>query len=180
MSAELLILTYALAFSAALLALVSAPRREHVAPTIVICALLPLAAIAHHVEHVAPASFAARALFASAWPALPLSMLTRGRRAVVGLVLLALYGAAVARWGGPWWPWPLRAPRLAVGLVATAIAMRRSASWTLRERVGLYLAAGQVAGVLAGAWERWADMRAVSAVIVTIAVADLACASIRS
>lgn len=180
-SAELLILGYTLAFAVALLALVHAPRRDHVAPVFGICALLPLAALAHYIDHVAPSSPAARLLFVAGWPAVPLALLVaRPRALLAALGTLIIYGVLVALLGGPWWPWPLRAPRLVVGVLATAIALRRASPPTLRERVGLYLAAGQVAGVLAGAWGQWANMRAVSAVIVTIAVADLACASLRA
>lgn len=174
-SAELLVLWYACAFAAALLMLVHAPQRAHYVPVLVICALLPLASLAHHLD---PHTFAARLLFAVAWPALPLaSLLARRRALVVGLASLTLYGLSVARWGGPWWPWPLRVPRLVVGILASAIALRREGRWSLRERVGLYFAAGQCACILAGTWPSWENVRAVSAIVVTIAVADLACQS---
>jgi hypothetical protein len=94
--------------------------------------------------------------------------LPRGKRrfgCTLGAVFVAtLYAAALALYGGRigWlYPWALRLPRLMLGALALTVALRdgpRSSA----VRVGLVLAAGQAAGVLAGAWEPWASMRLVS------------------
>ncbi|HET9951433.1 MAG TPA: hypothetical protein VFS09_06520 [Candidatus Eisenbacteria bacterium] len=74
--------------------------------------------------------------------------------------LLALWGSVLA----PWWPWPLRVPRLAVGALATALAWSRAGRcFSPVERVAYLLAAGQTAGVLVDAWAPWERMREVSA-----------------
>ncbi len=69
-------------------------------------------------------------------------------------LLLARFGSVLA----PVWPWPLAAPRLAIG--ALALLHHREARRSPAGRVALVLAAGQVCGVVAGTWARWETSQA--------------------
>lgn len=85
-------------------------------------------------------------------------------------VALLAYAVALAIWGAhlaPWWTTALQAPRVAVGAAVTWAALRRprGVAWTPSQRVGLLLAAGGLAAVLAGLWPRWGDVRLLSAVV---------------
>jgi hypothetical protein len=109
-------------------------------------------------------------LLSCAWPAVA-AVLVLGWW---GLVWLA-WALFLARWGAllaPWWSWALQGPRLVLGLAVTAVALRRGrrdvgpqAPWPPSQLVGLVLAAGQVAGVLAGLWSRWGEMRILTTAI---------------
>lgn len=168
--------------------------------------LLPAALALGALQVLTIASYAARghprlavAVFA-AWPAPVAALLLyrchtpgaspekleiKGARLLQSLVLLpfaltppllALFGSVLASW----WPWPLRAPRLAVGALATALAWRRGGRrFSPVEQVGLLLAAGQTAGVLVDAWSPWERMREVSACTYIVAALVLAWAARR-
>ena len=108
------------------------------------------------------------ALFA-AWPAVAV-WLARGPWCVAWVA----YGLAVALFGerlGPW-PWPLAYSRVAL----LVLAPRRWESST-RVRVGLLLAAGQIAGVVVRSWPRhdagpsWAERGAQTMINAAILVA---------
>lgn len=81
------------------------------------------------------------------------------------------YAVGLAAWGrrlAPWWGWALRAPRVAVALLATAATWRELRTspeprWTASQRVGLLLAAGQFAAVATNLWADWGDVRWISA-----------------
>ncbi len=109
------------------------------------------------------------ALFA-AWPTIS-AWLIAGPWAVAWVA----YGAAVALLGtrlGPW-PWPLAYSRIAL----VVLFVRPLAESSPRVRVGLLLAAGQLAGVVVRSWPRhdaaptWAERGAQVAINVSILAA---------
>lgn len=94
---------------------------------------------------IAPESWASRTLPRAHLTALP----------------FLIYAPALARYGShlaPWWPTPLKAPRLALALVALLVAP--TARRTLAGRVALLLAAGMAAGVAVDTWAAWESAQA--------------------
>lgn len=99
-----------------------------------------------------------------AWWPVPVALLLLPRWWRVALAVGSVYAAAVAlahwqRWGvGALYLPALRAPRLALALVALLVAP--TARRTLAGRVALLLAAGMAAGVVVDTWAAWESAQA--------------------